>query len=200
VLPFGRKVTLGDALTAVDLKKAAGPDIDDDDDVADFGDAPPATSGNPPRSTEPPPAASSSPGEDEDPDSFAQLAGKVATSVGIGVLTSIHRRRGFEPAELDDDEVERLETETVKVVRRGIGDKQIPWWAPVVSAWGMAYFSMGNGARPLGTPIAEAAGEAAPAPGSAPPPMPPPAPATSGYRPPAKPEPIRIQGTAPRVA
>lgn len=202
VLPFGRTVSLGDALAAVDIKLTppAAELADDDDD--DLEAAPPAAYAGPP-ATESPPAALT-PDDDEDPDSFAQLAGKVATSVGVAVLTSVHRRAGREPNELDEDEVERLEVETTKAVRRGIGDRSIPWWAPVVSAWGMAYFSMGNGARLIGSPPADQLVPEASPPSSSPPrptpPAPPGPPPRSTPGPYIKPPPVTIIGSAPRVA
>jgi hypothetical protein len=190
VIPFGRTVTLGDALAAVDLRHAGpAPDADDDDDDDDeIPDAPPAA----PSSPGVPPAGAPA-DDDEDPDSFAQLAAKVTTTIGIGVLASIHRRRGFEPNELDDDEVENLEVQTAKAVRRGLGDRAIPWWAPIVSAWGMAYFSMGNGAERL-PPKDQPSSE--PGASSSPPMQPPPAYVRS---PPGKPAPIQPTSGA-RVA
>jgi hypothetical protein len=203
VLPFGRTVTLGDALAAVDIRKAGPgpdpePDDDDDDDDDDELAAPPAASGPP--ATESPPAALAR--EDDDPDSFAQLAGKVATSVGVALLAGIHRRQGREPNELDDDDVEQLEEQTTKAVRRGIGDRAIPWWAPVVSAWGMAYFSMGNGAREIGRPPVDQLVPDPEAPAAASSSAPPAraAPSSSSRPPFVKPPPVAILNSTPRTA
>lgn len=196
VIPFGRTVTLGDALEAIDLKRAGPPDPepqepDAEDDDDDLEVPPPAETPDPPE----PPAAPTS--RDDDPDSFAKLAGKVGTQLGIGILGSIHRRRGVEPNQLDDDDVEHLEEETAKAIRRGIGDGPVPWWAPVVSAWGLAYFAMGNGAPRLERPAPDQL-VAEPPPASSPPPAPTftAAPPAGPIRPPnAKPAPIQITPT-----
>ena len=190
---------MGDALAAVDLKMAPPPEPDDDDD--DELEAGPAAAEHfPPPGTQPPPAMASPPGDDdEDPDSFAELAGKVATTIGVSVLSGIHRRQGRIPNELDDADVERLEQETTKVVRRGLGDKRIPWWAPVVSAWGMAYIEMGRGARRIGEPAAVEPDQGPAAP-PRPTPPPAPAPASPAWAPLVKPPPVKVQGSTPRVA
>ena len=89
------------------------------------------------------------PAPDDDPESFAALGGKLSAAGAVGLCGAILRRRGYEPKDPDDEDVERLERGAARAIRKSIGDREIPLWMELACGGALLYMSMSNGARKL---------------------------------------------------
>lgn len=180
VIPIDRRVTLGDLLNTGSIAP------------------PPSTSPPPgPATVEHPPTPvlpAAAPSVSSDVQTFAQIGGKAVTHVGVAICGGIIRRQGLEPQEPDDDDVDRLAAATAVGIQRHLGDREIPWWGPIVVGYSNLYMSMRLGAKPrrTGPPLSLAADPppADPPPAEDPPPPPPPPPTDPAARIPGKPAPL----------
>lgn len=135
VLPFRPTPTLGDVLGAVS------------------GPAPPVPSEPPlfePAAPGPElPAPASPTGPSDDAVTFAGFASQAITSVGVSVVGGLIRRKGREPSEPDEDVIERINDVQGRMLAERIGNKPIPLWMVLCTAWGQLGMSMWMGATPI---------------------------------------------------
>jgi hypothetical protein len=191
VLPFGKPITMGDVLDGL---RSAAP-------ITTTGEtsnpAPPTVAlpdaGNLAQALPPTPPALEP--EIDDParnESFCRIAASAATTVVVFVAQDAIRKSGYEPNDPDDEDVEDVNEHTAAALARAIGDREIPWWMPIIVGYANLCAGMRIGAKKLekDTTITRA------------PTLPPPVPADTPSTPPPAPSPTvqRASGTQPTGA
>lgn len=137
VLPFRPTPTLGDVLGVI---SGPAPTVPSESPLLPFPSAP---------GPELPPPPAAPPGPSEDALTFASFASQAITSVGVSVVGGIIRRRGKEPAEPDDDVIDKVNDVQSRMLAEHIGDKAIPPWMVLCTAWGQLGMTMWMGAKPI---------------------------------------------------
>jgi hypothetical protein len=75
------------------------------------------------------------------------MAATIAVGAAVALMSKSIEKEGLEPSPPADDEIEMCEEQTARAISRGLGDAELPWWAPLVLSYGKLYSGMRLEAR-----------------------------------------------------
>lgn len=94
---------------------------------------------------------------------FSEMAASCCTTVAVVGFKAAIEAEGLTPREPADDEIETCQKHTAEAIARGLGDREVPWWAALVLSYGQLYAGMRIGAAKEARPRPPAVKPAAPA-------------------------------------